>query len=279
MSTSTRDRVPVGLTIGAAESDGGSGVPVDLRTFQDHGLYGLSALTMVVARNTRGSARVEVVAEPALVAQIEAVLADFPVHVVKIGRLASAAQAHTLVELLSGLADPPPIVVDPALLDHTGDPLVDAATVEAIRDDLLPLAALATPTLAEAALLGDVGAERAAVEAWSTQAPCPLLVLGHGTQVVDVLVDGPAMRRWKRSRPDDVGFRGVGSTLSTAIASRLARGDDLETATDRAHAYVAALEQAALQWKPGAGRRVLPHGLVASPLADRTPLGAPWSLL
>ncbi|MEZ4322699.1 MAG: bifunctional hydroxymethylpyrimidine kinase/phosphomethylpyrimidine kinase [Myxococcota bacterium] len=282
MSTSTRDRVPIALTIAGSDSGGGAGIQADLKTFHDHGVYGTSAITAVTAQNTQGVLRVDPVPVDGLVAQLEAVFDDFSVHAVKIGMLGNAAHARAVVEFLTRRADLPPIVVDPVMVSTSGTRLLAPDAIQVVRDELLPLATLATPNLDEGAVLANVPLDRDAIEAWATQAPCPVLLTGgdeHKPQVVDVLVDGPAIRRWKRARREGPGFHGTGCTLSSAIAARLARGDDLETAIDRALGYVQGLLNAALQWRPGSGQHVLPHGLVASPLSDRPPLGAPWSLL
>ena len=282
MSTSTRDRVPVALTIAGSDSGGGAGIQADLKTFQDHGVYGTSAISAVTAQNTRRVIRVHPVPVDSLIAQLEAVFEDFPVHAVKIGMLGHSAHVRAVVDFLSQLPDLPPVVVDPVMVSTTGTRLLSPAAIDIVRDDLLPLATLATPNLDEAAVLAGCELDRDAIEAWATQAPCPMLITGGDegrAQITDVLVNGPAIRRWKRVRREGPGFHGTGCTLSSAITARLARGDDLETATERSLGYVQGLIHAALKWRPGSGQHVLPHGLITSPVADRSPLEAPWSML
>lgn len=280
--TRTPDAVPIALAIAGSDSGGGAGVQADLKTFQDHGVHGTSAIAAVTAQNTRGVMRVDPVPIPSLLAQLEAVFDDFEVHAIKVGMLGSAAHAEAVAEFLRGLPDCPPIVLDPVMVSTSGTRLLAHNAIAVIRDQLLPLATIATPNLDEACVLGEVANTRAAVEAWATQAPCPILLTGGDEgldEVVDVLVDGPAVRRWRRPRRDaqGPGFHGTGCSLSSAIAARLARGTDLEDATVHGLAYVQSLLNGALAWNPGHGQRVLPHGLLQQPAADRVPLQAPWS--
>ncbi len=283
----TRDRVPVALSIAGSDSGGGAGIQADLKTFQDHGVFGTTAISAVTAQNTQGVLRVDPVPPEGLTAQLQAVFDDLPIHAVKIGMLGNARLARAVVDFLTErFADErferPPIVVDPVMVSTSGTRLLGEDAIGIVRDELLPLATLATPNLEEGAVLADSGLDREAIEAWATQAPCPILLTGgdeEADEIVDVLVNGPAIRRWKRVKRSGPGFHGSGCTLSSAIAARLARGADLETATDRGLSYVQGLINASLTWRPGRGYHVLPHGLVASPVSDRPPLGAPWSLL
>jgi hydroxymethylpyrimidine/phosphomethylpyrimidine kinase len=282
----TRNRVPVALSIAGSDSGGGAGIQADLKTFQDHGVFGTTAISAVTAQNTQGVLRVDPLPPEALTAQLHAVFDDLPIHAVKIGMLGNVGLTRAVVDFLTErFADErnerPPIVVDPVMVSTSGARLLSEEAIAIVREELLPLATIATPNLEEGAVLADT-VDREAIEAWATQAPCPILLTGgdeDAKEVVDVLVNGPAIRRWKRVKRQGGGFHGSGCTLSSAIAARLARGADLETATDRALSYVQGLINAALTWRPGRGYRVLPHGLVASPLSDRPPLGAPWSLL
>ena len=277
----TRDRVPTALTIAGSDSGGGAGIQADLKTFLDHGVYGMTAITAVTAQNTVGVTRVDPIPVEGLQAQLEAVFEDLPVHAVKIGMLATAAHVRVVSQFLAALPNVPPIVLDPVMVATSGDRLLDDEAVSVLRDELMPLARLATPNLPEGGVLAG-STEREAIETWATGAPCPILLTGGdetGTRVQDVLVDGPVVRRWQRARIDGGPFHGTGCTLSSAIAARLARGEQLDVAIGRAVTYVSNVIEAATHWKPGSGSRVLPHGLIASPQADGTPLDAPWSLL
>lgn len=250
----------VALTIAGSDSGGGAGIQADLKTFRDHGVFGTSAIAAVTAQNTRGVTRIDPIPTDGLVAQIAAVLDDFPVGAVKIGMLGTSAHVRAVAELLRGVDVP--IVLDPVMVASTGARLLEADAVRAVREDLLPLATLVTPNLPEAALLAD-----GSLVTWTDRCPVPLLLTGgdaEGPRVRDVLyVPGQAPEVWEAPRvpldgPDD-GFHGTGCTLSSAIAARLALGASLRDAVDGGIRYVQSLVQGA--WRPGAGHRTLLHGI------------------
>ncbi|TNE88006.1 MAG: bifunctional hydroxymethylpyrimidine kinase/phosphomethylpyrimidine kinase [Deltaproteobacteria bacterium] len=250
----------VALTIAGSDSGGGAGIQADLKTFRDHGVFGTSAIAAVTAQNTTGVTRIDAIPVEGLVAQIEAVLSDLPVAAVKIGMLGTAEHVLAVVRCLADVDVP--IVLDPVMVASTGARLLASDAVRAVREELLPLATLVTPNLPEAALLAD-----GSLVTWTDRCPVPLLVTGGdagGAVVRDVLyLPGQAPRVFEAARvpvdgPDD-GFHGTGCTLSSAIAARLAKGDDLETAVEGGLRYVQALVAGA--WRPGAGHHTLLHGI------------------
>lgn len=274
--------VPIALTIAGSDSGAGAGVQADLKTFVAHGVHGTCAIAAITAQNTQGVTRVDPVPVAGLVAQITAVFEDFRVGAVKIGMLGSAAHAEAVADTLEAMPDRPPIVLDPVIVSSSGTRLLAHDAIAVVRDRLLPLATLATPNLDEAGVLGGVGHQRAAIEAWAAGAPCAILLTGGDEgqeEVQDVLINGPLQRRWRwpRHAPDGPGFHGTGCTLSSAIAARLARGSDLEFATVEGLAFVQRLIQGALAWHPGHGQRVLPHGLLREPDSETPQLTIPWS--
>ena len=142
------------MTIAGSDSGGGAGIQADLKTFAALGVFGTSVLTAVTAQNTDGRARGRAVLEPEFVdLQIEAVLADLPVAAVKTGMLASAATV-AVVARRAAAGDLPHLVVDPVMVTSTGTPLLDDDGVAAYLELLLPHAAVCTPNMREAALLG-----------------------------------------------------------------------------------------------------------------------------
>lgn len=232
--------VPVALTIAGSDSGGGAGIQADLKTFEAHGVFGTSALTLVTAQNTRG-VRAALALPPDLVAaQIGAVLDDFPVAAVKTGALGNAAIVRAVARTLRGRALP--LVVDPVLIAKGGDPLLDPEAVQVLREELFPLATLITPNLPEAAAL--FGSE--------PPASLPLLLKGGhqaGETVTDELRTPAARLMLRAPRQLTRHAHGTGCTLSAAITAHLARGLDLLTAVQEAHRYV----QAALRAAPGLG--------------------------
>lgn len=250
----------VALTIAGSDSGGGAGIQADLKTFRDHGVFGTSAIAAVTAQNTLGVTRVDSIPVDGLRAQIEAVLGDLPVAAIKIGMLGTAEHVRCVVSCLRDVSIP--IVLDPVMVASTGARLLEPDAVQAMREELLPLATVVTPNLQEAALLAE-----GPLSAWVDRCPVPLLLTGGdapGDVVRDVLyIPGQAPRVWSAPKvslrsPDD-GFHGTGCTLSSAIAARMARGEGLEEAVDGAISYVQTLVNAA--WAPGGGHQVLLHGI------------------
>jgi hydroxymethylpyrimidine/phosphomethylpyrimidine kinase len=257
---------PTCLTIAGSDSGGGAGIQADLKTFLDHRVFGMSAICAITAQNTRGVTRVDPVPVEGVRAQLQAVFDDLPVGAVKIGMLGTAPVAAAVAEFLGGLRDRPPVVLDPVMIATTGARLLTEDAVAVIRDGLLPLATVATPNLPEAGVLaGAPPSDRERLIAWSRTAPCAMLLTGgdvEGPTVTDTLVTGDRIRDWTGPRVPIGNVHGTGCTLSSAIAARLARGEELEPAIDGAIAYVRRLVVAAAERTVGHGARVLPHGLL-----------------
>ena len=170
-------RTSIALTIAGSDSSGGAGIQADLKTFSAFGVYGASAITALTAQNTRGVAAVEPVAASFVVAQIEAVLVDLDVGAIKTGMLANADIVEAVARCLR--AGPRlPVVVDPVMVATSGDALLTADAVEAVKRQLVPLASLITPNLPEAARL--LGAKEAADDAQAIEQAKALHGLGCG---------------------------------------------------------------------------------------------------
>jgi hydroxymethylpyrimidine/phosphomethylpyrimidine kinase len=257
------DPQPVALTIAGSDSGGGAGVQADLKTFEAHGVFGASAITAITAQNTVEVRRIDVLSPEAVTAQIEAVLEDLPVRAAKTGMLARAEIVRAVVRAW-GARPGVPLVVDPVMVSKGGAVLLDDAATAAVRDLLLPLAAVVTPNLPEAAhLLGSapIGDRRAMGEAArAIHAMGPRVVIVKGGHLagrpVDVVFDGASEWEVSAERVDTRHTHGTGCTFSAAIAARLALGDDVETAIRGARAYL----QGAIVHAPGLGAG---HGPVA----------------
>lgn len=243
------------LTIAGSDSGGGAGIQADLKTFAAHGVYGTSAITLVTAQNTRGVSRVQLL-EPDLVrAQMRAVFEDFPVACVKTGALGNAALVRAVADELRGRGLP--LVVDPVMLAKSGDALLQADAIEALKDQLFPLALLVTPNLPEAESLlgleaGFLDDEKRITGFTNGPQPFPMLLKGgHGSGEIlrDHLLLPDSVQSWSSPRLDSRHTHGTGCTLSAAIAANLALGCSLSESVERARDYV----YAAIENAPGLG--------------------------
>jgi len=253
----------VALTIAGSDSGGGAGIQADLRTFAAHGVHGTTALTAITAQNSMGVAA-WVALEPAMVvAQMEAVATDMPVAAAKTGMLANAAIIGAVADAAARLRIAP-LVVDPVMIAKSGDRLLDAAAERAYVDRLLPLAALVTPNLHEAAaLLGrpvrDVAGMRDAARELRALGARAVLVKGGGLagDAVDVFCDGARIVDLTVPRVDTPNVHGTGCTLSAAICAQLALGSDLLDAVRAAKAYLT--EALRRSYAVGRGRGLPDH--------------------
>ena len=154
---------PVALTIAGSDSSGGAGIQADLKTFAALGVYGASAITALTAQNTKGVSGIHAVPAAFVTAQIDAVFSDLDVGAVKIGMV---AQAESIDAIASALVrwKPRHIVLDPVMVATSGDRLLAAEAVEALRTKLMRLASVITPNLPEAAALLDEPIARSEAE-------------------------------------------------------------------------------------------------------------------
>ena len=262
-------RPPRLLTVAGSDSGGGAGIQADLKTFAAHGAYGMSVITAVTAQNTVAVTAVHMVPPQVVRAQLAAVLGDLGVDAVKVGMLGDEPTVEVVAEGLAGVGVP--VVVDPVMVAKSGDPLLAPGAVAALALHLLPLATLITPNLPEAARLAGRGVEDepgrlAAARALAGRGCAVLLKGGHaaGDEVVDLLVlpDG-GTHRFAHPRLRTRATHGTGCTLSSAIAARLGRGEELVAAVAGGIAYLQAAMRSAHAL--GAGHGPVNHG-VAPPL-------------
>ncbi|MFD1827288.1 MULTISPECIES: bifunctional hydroxymethylpyrimidine kinase/phosphomethylpyrimidine kinase [Mumia] len=237
--------VPVMLSIAGSDPSGGAGIQADLKTASALGVYGAAALTALTVQNTRGVTGIHAVPPDFVADQVRAVLDDLEVGAIKIGMLGTADVVVAVAEVLR-TADLP-VVLDPVMVATSGDRLVPVDTIDAIRTTLLPLVAVVTPNVPEAAVL--VGAEEAADVAGlgaaalalrERGAAAVLVKGGHlgGAESVDVLADAEGVRSYAAPRIDTPNTHGTGCSLSSAIASGLALGMPLRDAVAMAKDYL-----------------------------------------
>ncbi|MEX2482464.1 MAG: bifunctional hydroxymethylpyrimidine kinase/phosphomethylpyrimidine kinase [Gammaproteobacteria bacterium] len=256
----------IALTIAGSDSGGGAGIQADLKTFSALGVYGASVLTAITAQNTRGVAAIETLSPQIVTAQIDAVLSDLGVGAIKIGMVANAAIAAAIGDALWAYGRRP--VLDPVMVATSGDRLLAADAVAAVRSMLLPLCQLVTPNLPEAAILADdaiarteAEMERQAERILRLGAGAVLIKAGHGTGATadDLLFDGHSVRRFAAPRLQTRNDHGTGCTLSAAIAAGLALGLELPEAIGEAKAYLHRALMAADALAIGKGRGPVHH--------------------
>jgi hydroxymethylpyrimidine/phosphomethylpyrimidine kinase len=247
------------LTIAGSDSGGGAGIQADLKTFAALNVYGMSAITAITAQNTCGVSAVQGINPDIVAAQIRAVAADIGVSAAKTGMLFSAeiiqAVATTVREL-----HVPFLVVDPVMVATSGDRLLQRAAEESLRQDILPLATVVTPNLAETEVL--VGRKvtsldemRAAAEQIVAEGARAVVVKGgHAvTKATDVFFDGQRMELLQSEIIETANTHGTGCTLSAAICAYLARGTALFEAVQRAKAYITGALRHSLTIGQGSG--------------------------
>ena len=245
----------IALTIAGSDSGGGAGIQADLKTFHRFGVFGTSVICAITAQNTRGVADWVGVAPPMIRAQLDAVTEDLRPAALKSGMLADAGIVEVVAEGIRRHALAP-YVLDPVMVATSGDVLLRPEAVAAIGERLLPLAALVTPNLDEAAILtgttvDDVPAmERAARALVERGAAAALVKGGHlaGAETVDVFFDG-ALHHFRHARIETTSTHGTGCTLSAAIAAHLALGHALRDAVERSLDWV----HRAIATAPGLG--------------------------
>ena len=257
---------PVACTVAGSDPSAGAGLFADLKAFAACGVYGAGVVTAVTAQSTVEVSGVLPVDPGMVAAQIDAVASDLHPAAWKTGMLAAEDVLAAVAERLRHHRAPN-LVVDPVLRSTSGRPLLSAAALPALRDDLLPLATVVTPNLAEAeALTGlpvtDLDGARRAARALAGMGPRVAVVTGGhlpGEAVVDVVVDAAdgTCLELEHPRVAGPGTHGTGCTLSAAIAAFLARGAAPLDAVASARAYL----QVALLRAPGlgAGRGPLGH--------------------
>ncbi|HXW88079.1 MAG TPA: bifunctional hydroxymethylpyrimidine kinase/phosphomethylpyrimidine kinase [Streptosporangiaceae bacterium] len=253
------------LAIAGSDSGGGAGIQADLKTMLALGVHGMTVVCAVTAQNSVGVQGYWELPPEAVRGQLRSVLTDIGTDAVKTGMLASPVLVATVAEELAGLAAAAPIVIDPVAVSKHGDSLLSAGTLEAIRDRLLPLAAVVTPNLLEAGLLTgatirDEGQMLLAAQALLAMGPRWVLVKGGHLpgNPVDLLVGADQVLRFPGERIGSVNTHGTGCTLASAIAARLAIGDDVPSAVKAAKEYVTGA--IAASFPLGAGIGPVDHG-------------------
>jgi hydroxymethylpyrimidine/phosphomethylpyrimidine kinase len=237
---------PVALTIAGSDSGAGAGIQADLLTFAAHGVFGTTAITCLTAQNPAGVTAIEALPASFVAEQIQQVHRYFKVRALKTGMLYSAGIIGVVADFLRARREIP-AVIDPVMVATSGAVLLKPRALAAMREKLLPLAALVTPNLDEVGmLLGEKPSTPAAMARAGRQLAqtygVPFFVKGGhlpGGVLADVLArpDGQ-VKTYTAQRVTGVDTHGSGCTLSAAIAANLAKGLGLDDAVQAARLYL-----------------------------------------
>jgi hydroxymethylpyrimidine/phosphomethylpyrimidine kinase len=258
---------PVALTIAGSDSSGGAGIQADLKTFAAFGVYGASVITALTAQNTTGVSGIHQVPAAFVSAQIDAVFSDLAVGAVKIGMVADLAVIDAIATGLQRWS-PKHIVLDPVMVATSGDRLLAAEAVDALRTKLIPQASLITPNLPEAAALLDepVAASESAIADQGKRLlamGCRAVLIkgghGRGAGSTDYFVTASGTIALSAPRIATKNTHGTGCSLSSAIAAGLAKGEDMETAVRHAKTWISAAIAAADRFTVGHGHGPVHH--------------------
>jgi hydroxymethylpyrimidine kinase/phosphomethylpyrimidine kinase/thiamine-phosphate diphosphorylase len=234
------------LTVAGSDSGGGAGIQADIKTVTLLGSYAASVLTALTAQNTRGVSAIHGLPPTFVIEQLETVLADIPVDVIKTGMLHTPAIVSALAENLTERSTMIPLVIDPVMVAKGGAALMDRDATHVFSQQLLPQAYLLTPNIPEAErLLGsqirtEAEMEQAARDLHSLGAANVLLKGGHltGAYSSDVLFDGSDCHVFTAERIFTSNTHGTGCSYASAIAAYLAQGEPLKNAVEKAKQFI-----------------------------------------
>ncbi len=253
----------IALTIAGSDSGGGAGIQADIKTMTVNGVFAASAVTALTAQNTTGVTDILESTPKFLAEQINAVFADLRPDAVKVGMVSSAPLIETIAERLTA-HEARQIVVDPVMVATSGARLISEDAVETLKSRLLPIADVITPNIPEAEVLSDIkiadsrDMEKAAKVIGDRYGCAVLCKGGHDLNDADDLLYLKGDLIWfYGDRIDNPNTHGTGCTLSSAIASNLAKGFDLKESVKRAKEYISGALSAMLDL--GAGKGPMDH--------------------
>ena len=247
------------LTVAGSDSGGGAGIQADIKTMTMNGVFAMSVITALTAQNTLGVQGIFEVTPEFVALQLDSIFADLRPDAVKIGMVSSAEIAETIAERLT-FYKAENIVVDPVMVSTSGARLIKEDAVSALKKDLFPVAKVLTPNIPEAEVLCgmDIGnedeMEKAAAEIGERYSAAVLLKGGHFVNDANDLLYSEGKLIWFRGRRiDNPNTHGTGCTLSSAIASNIAKGCSMEEAVRRAKEYISGALSAMLDLGAGSG--------------------------
>ena len=247
------------LTIAGSDSSGGAGIQADIKTMTANGVFATCAVTALTAQNTTGVTDILESTPHFLAEQLDAVFTDIVPDAVKIGMVSSAELIAVIAEKLRRYGAQR-VVVDPVMVATSGAKLLRDDAIHALTSQLLPLATVLTPNIPEAEILSgltitDAAGMEAAARTISQRYGCAVLCKGgHQINDADDLLWRSGTGKWFHGkRIANPNTHGTGCTLSSAIASNLAKGCDLDTSVERAKAYISGCLSAMLDLGHGSG--------------------------
>ena len=247
------------LTIAGSDSSGGAGIQADIKTMTANGVYAMSAVTALTAQNTTGVYGILESTPEFLASQLDCIFTDIFPDAVKTGMVSSTGLIEVIADKLKQYKAKN-IVVDPVMVATSGSRLISQEAVDALKELLLPLATVLTPNIPEAEVLsgltisGPADMEKAAQAIGETYGCAVLCKGGHDLNDANDLLWRDGTCKWFHGqRIHNPNTHGTGCTLSSAIASNLAKGCDLDTAVERAKAYLSGALAAMLDLGTGQG--------------------------
>ena len=247
------------LTIAGSDSSGGAGIQADIKTMMANGVYAMSAITALTAQNTTGVAAIQNATAEFLGQELDSIFTDIFPDAVKIGMVSESDLIRMIAKKLRQY-QAKNIVVDPVMVATSGARLISEDATDTLKQKLFPLATVLTPNIPETEVLSGMEVKTAedmveAAKYISETYHCAVLCKG-GHQLNDandLLYRDGGYKWFNGKRIDNPNTHGTGCTLSSAIASNLAKGYDLDTAVERAKAYISGALAAMLNLGKGSG--------------------------
>lgn len=252
-------KMKTALTIAGSDCGGGAGIQADIKTMTMNGVYAMSAVTALTAQNTTGVTGIQESSPEFLEMQLDAVFEDIYPDAVKIGMVASGELIRAIADRLRHY-DAGNVVIDPVMVSTSGSALMRTDAVNTLVEELLPLATLVTPNIPEAEVLSGrtISTKEDMIEAAKQigdENHCAVLLKGgHSVNDANDLLYAEGRLTWfQGKRIDNPNTHGTGCTLSSAIASNLAKGFSLEDSVERAKSYISEALGAMLDLGKGSG--------------------------
>jgi len=248
------------LTIAGSDSSGGAGIQADIKTMTANGVYAMSAITALTAQNTTGVTSIMEATPQFLAEELDCIFTDIYPDAIKTGMVSSSELIEVIADKLTGY-QAKNIVVDPVMVATSGARLISEDAISTLKSKLLPLAKVITPNIPEAEVLSEMQIKseadmEKAAEIICNRLGCSVLLKG-GHQLNDandlLFQKGKEPVWFHGKRIDNPNTHGTGCTLSSAIASNLAKGFDLETSVERAKDYISGALAAMLDLGKGSG--------------------------
>ena len=247
------------VTIAGSDSSGGAGIQADIKTMLANGVYAMSAITALTAQNTTGVTAIMEVTPEFLGEELDNIFTDIYPDAVKIGMVSSGALIEKIADKLEEYKAKN-IVVDPVMVATSGAKLISDEAIGTLKQRLLPIASVLTPNIPEAEVLAEMEIHTAedmieAAKKISDRYHCAVLCKGGHklNDANDLLYRNGSYRWFEGKRIDNPNTHGTGCTLSSAIASNLAKGFDMDRAVERAKDYISGALAAKLDLGKGSG--------------------------